>query len=148
MKKRDKVFYFLFLFIFSISYLVSDEVYKKNTCKNKSCTGCQTKNVENKAKKNSSSFLIDAPKSGYIDGFVATSCGICNFGYRKNRGCSLTIKIGKKIYPVIGTTISDHGDQHEKEGLCKTIRIAHATGKINKNIFYSDSFVVLDSPEK
>ena len=35
-----------------------------------------------------------------------------NFGYKKSKGCSLTIKIGETIYPVEGTKMHSHGDPH------------------------------------
>ena len=111
-----------------------------------SCGSCQ---VQNKApiQKKSSAFITAIPNSGNIEGFVITSCGMCNFGYKKNKGCSLTIKIGDTVYPVEGTSIHDHGDAHSKEGFCSAIRVAYVSGKVKKNKFYSDFFTLIESPE-
>ena len=87
------------------------------------------------------------PESGNIEGFVISSCGMCNFGYKKIRGCSLTIKIGDTVYPVEGTKIHDHGDPHSEEGFCSAIRIAYVSGKVIKNKFHSDSFTLIESPK-
>ena len=111
-----------------------------------SCGSCQ---VQNKAsiQKKSSSFITAIPNSGKIEGFVITSCGMCNFGYKKNKGCSLTIKIGDTVYPVEGTSIHDHGDAHSEEGFCSAIRVAYVSGKVKKNKFYSESFSLIESPK-
>ena len=97
--------------------------------------------------KKSSSFVTTIPKSGNIEGFVISSCGMCNFGYRKSKGCSLTIKIGDTVYPVEGTSIHNHGNPHSSEGFCSAIRVAHVSGKIEKNKFHSNSFTLIESPE-
>ena len=96
--------------------------------------------------KKSSALVTSIPKSGEIEGFVITSCGMCNFGYKKIRGCNLTVKIGDTVYPVEGSGMHDHGDPHSSEGFCNTIRIAHVTGKIKKGKFYSNSFTLIESP--
>ena len=111
-----------------------------------SCGSCQPQNKAPVSKK-SSSLVTTIPKSGNIEGFVVTSCGMCNFGYKKNKGCSLTIKIGDTVYPVEGTSIHDHGDAHSKEGFCSAIRVAYVSGKVTKNKFYSDFFTLIESPE-
>ena len=111
--------------------------------------GCGACKVENKVSvSNKSNSLVTAiPETGNIEGFVIASCGMCNFGYKKSRGCSLTIKIGDAIYPVEGTSINDHGDAHSEEGMCSAIRVAYASGKIKKNKFYSDFFTLIKSPK-
>ena len=111
-----------------------------------SCGSCQ---VQDKApiSKKSSAFITTVPESGNIEGFVISSCGMCNFGYKKIRGCSLTIKIGDTVYPVEGTKIHDHGDPHSEEGFCSAIRVAYVSGKVEKNKFYSNSFTLIESPE-
>ena len=111
-----------------------------------SCGSCQVQN-KTSVKKKSSSFMTTIPKSGKIEGFVITSCGMCNFGYKKNKGCSLTIKIGDTVYPVEGTSIHDHGDAHSEEGFCSAIRVAYVSGKVKKNKFYSESFSLIESPK-
>ena len=105
-----------------------------------SCGSCQVPN-ETIISKKSNSLVTVIPDSGNIEGFVVTSCGMCNFGYKENRGCSLTIKIGDTVYPVEGTKINDHGDPHSGEGFCSAIRVAYVSGKIKKSTFYSDSFI-------
>ena len=97
--------------------------------------------------KKTSALVTAIPESGNIEGFVISSCGMCNFGYKKIRGCNLAIKIEDKIYPVEGTKIHDHGDPHSKEGFCSAVRIAYVSGKIKKDKFYSDSFTLIESPE-
>ena len=110
------------------------------------CGSCQ---VQNKApvSKKSSTFITTVPESGNIEGFVISSCGMCNFGYKKIRGCSLTIKIGDTVYPVEGTKIHDHGNPHSEEGFCSAIRVAYVSGKVEKNKFYSNSFTLIESPK-
>ena len=111
-----------------------------------SCGSCQ---IQNKApiSKKSSAFITTVPESGNIEGFVISSCGMCNFGYKKIKGCSLTIKIGDTVYPVEGTKIHDHGNPHSEEGFCSAIRVAYASGKVEKNKFYSNSFTLIESPK-
>ena len=111
-----------------------------------SCGSCQPQNKAPVSKK-SSSLVTTIPKSGNIEGFVVTSCGMCNFGYKKNKGCSLTIKIGDTIYPVEGTSIRDHGNPHSEEGFCSAIRVAYVSGEIKKNKFYSNFFTLIESPK-
>ena len=111
-----------------------------------SCGSCQ---VQKKApiSKKSSAFVTIVPESGNIEGFVLSSCGTCNFGYKKIKRCNLTIKIGDIVYPVEGTKIHDHGDPHSNEGFCSAIRVAYVSGEIKKNKFYSNSFTLIESPK-
>ena len=97
--------------------------------------------------KKTSALVTTVPESGSIEGFVISSCGMCNFGYKKIKGCNLTIKIEDKVYPVEGSKIHDHGDPHSEEGFCSAVRIAYVSGKIKKNTFYSDSFTLIESPK-
>ena len=109
------------------------------------CGSCETKN-EAPATKKSSALVTAIPESGIIEGFVITSCGICNLGYKKDKGCSLTVKIGDTVYPVEGTSIHEHGDAHSTEGFCNALRIAHVSGEVKKNKFHSTSFTLIESP--
>ena len=109
------------------------------------CGFCQVQN-KTPIQKKPSSFITSIPNSGKLEGFVITSCGICNFGYKKNKGCSLTIKIGDTVYPVEGTSIHDHGDAHSEEGFCSAVRVAYVSGEIKKNKFYSEFFSIIESP--
>ena len=98
------------------------------------------------APKKSNVLVTAVPKSGDIEGLVIASCGMCNFGTR-DKGCSLSIKIGDTIYPVKGSSIHDHGDSHSKEGLCGAVRVAYTRGKIKKGKFHTRDLVLLESPE-
>ena len=97
--------------------------------------------------KKTSALVTSVPESGSIEGFVISSCGMCNFDYKKRRGCSLAIKIEDTVYSVKGTKINDHGDPHSEEGFCNAIRIAYVSGEIKKNVFHADSFTLIESPE-
>ena len=115
-------------------------------CGSESCGSYKADNDEPVGLK-SSTLVTTIPESGVIEGLAITSCGICNFGFRGVRGCSLTIKIGDKVYPVEGTNIHKHGDMHAKEGMCNAVRIAYVSGTMKKNKFYSDSFTLIESPQ-
>ena len=110
------------------------------------CGSCEPQSNSQVPEK-SSAFITSVPKSGDIEGFVVSSCGICNFEYKKKRGCSLTIKIGDKVYPVEGSAIHDHGDPHSSEGFCNAVRVAYVSGEVKKNKFYSKSFTLINSPK-
>ena len=110
------------------------------------CGGCQTQEPHPSTKK-TSALITSAPKSGEIEGFAIASCGMCNFNYRGSRGCSLTIKVGDKVYPVEGTSMHSHGDPHTPDGMCNAVRVAYVSGKIKNKRFYSDSFTLIESPE-
>ena len=86
--------------------------------------------------------VMSVPKDGVIDGLVVTSCGKCNFGTKDNR-CELSVKIGEQLFSVKGTGVHDHGDAHSSQGFCSAVRVARAKGKIKKNIFHADSFILI-----
>ena len=111
-----------------------------------SCGSCQVQ-AKPAVLKKSNSLVTTIPESGNIEGFAIASCGMCNFDYKEIRGCSLTIKIGDTVYPVEGTNIHKHGDPHSEEGMCSAIRVAYVSGKVNNNKFYSDSFILIESPK-
>jgi len=90
----------------------------------------------------SNALIMSVPKDGNVNGLVITSCGTCNLG-AKGKGCSLSVRIGEKIYSVDGTGIHDHGNAHGNEGFCSAVRVAWASGKIKKEIFYADSFILV-----
>ena len=110
------------------------------------CGSCQVQ-AEPAILKKSNSLVTTIPESRNIEGFAIASCGMCNFGYKESKGCSLTIKIGDAVYPVEGTNIHKHGDPHSEEGMCSAIRVAYASGKVKDNKFYSDSFTLIESPK-
>ena len=111
-----------------------------------SCGSCQVQ-AKPVVLKKSNSLVTTIPESGSIEGFAITSCGMCNFGYKESKGCSLTIKIGDAVYPVEGTSIHKHGDPHSQEGMCSAIRVAYVSGEVKNNKFYSDSFTLIESPK-
>ena len=110
------------------------------------CGSCQVQ-AKPVVSKKSNSLVTTIPESGNIEGFAIASCGMCNFGYKESKGCSLTIKIGDTIYPVEGTSIHKHGDPHSEEGMCSAIRVAYVSGKVKDNKFHSDSFTLIESPK-
>ena len=109
------------------------------------CGGDHTdsKSVGQGKKVRVNTLVTSLPDDGNIEGLVITSCGQCKFGYKKKRGCSLTIKIGETIYPVKGTSIHDHGNEHSSDGFCNAVRVAWATGQITKDVFHAESFVLV-----
>ncbi len=115
------------------------------------CGSCQTDhhtpNVTASNIEKSNALITSIPKSGKVEGFAIASCGMCNFDYRKIKGCNLTIKIEDKVYPVEGSGMHDHGDPHGSEGFCFAVRVAYVSGKIKKGKFYSDSFALIESPK-
>ena len=96
------------------------------------CGSCQVQAKPTVSKK-TNSLVTTIPESGNIEGFAIASCGMCNFSYKGNKGCSLTIKIGDTVYPVEGTSLHKHGDPHSKEGMCSAIRVAYVSGKVKKS---------------
>ena len=111
-----------------------------------SCGSCEVQ-AKPVVLKKTNSLVITIPESGNIEGFAIASCGMCNFGYKESKGCSLTIKIGDTVYPVEGTSLHKHGDPHSKEGMCSAIRVAYVSGKVNNNKFYSNYFTLIESPK-
>ena len=122
-----------------ISVVVSNFVFA-------SCGSCQVQ-AKPVVSKKSNLLVTTISESGKIEGFAIASCGMCNFGYKESKGCSLTIKIGDTVYPVEGTSIHKHGDPHSEEGMCSAIRVAYISGKIKDNKLYSDFFTLIESPK-
>ena len=124
-----KYFYYLFIiFILSIGTIHA---------------GCGSCNVsKNKAEKPNANFVTKIKDGGMVDGLVLASCGMCNFGMKDKKRCSLAIQINDIAYDVKGTGIDDHGDSHAEEGFCNAIRVANVKGEIKKNILKAESFVV------
>ena len=122
------LFYVLILF-----FLTFDSVY----------AGCGSCNVSNKKSSNPlGDFITNIGEKGEVSGLVLTSCGMCNFGMKNKRGCSLAIQINETAYDVKGTGIDDHGDSHAKDGFCNAIRIANVDGEIRDNFFIANSFTL------
>ena len=93
----------------------------------------------NKTKK---SFVEVIPSNGNIDGKMFASCGMCNFD-TDDRGCSLSVKIGKDILKVANVDIDAHIDSHAKDGFCNVVRIVKVKGKVKNKKLYANSFSVL-----
>ena len=105
--------------------------------------GCGACNVSNKKASNpSGDFITTIGEKGKVSGLVLASCGMCNFGMKNKRSCSLAIQINDKAYDVRGTYIDDHGDSHAKDGFCNAIRIAKVDGEIKDDLFISNSFTL------
>ena len=83
----------------------------------------------NKTKK---SFVEVIPPNGNIDGKMFATCGMCNFD-TDDRGCGLSVKIGKDIIKVANVDIDAHIDSHAKDGFCNVVRIVKVKGKV-KNL--------------
>jgi len=64
------------------------------------------------------------------------------------KGCNLAIRINGKAYFVDGTKIDDHGDAHDDDGFCNTIRQAKVQGAIVDNRFKVTYFKLLDTKKK
>ena len=77
---------------------------------------------------------------GSMSEMVQTSCVMCIFGIKNQKSCSLAIQVGEQSYPVVGTTISDHGDQHAIDGMCNAVRVAQVDGVVKDNVFVAESF--------
>ena len=123
--------YLYFFIIFSISMI------------NFTYAGCGSCDISKKKPVNpEGSFVTSIGEKGMIDGLVLASCGMCNFGMKDKKRCSLAIQINDIAYDVKGTGIDDHGDSHAKEGFCNAVRIANVKGDIKKNVFKAESFVV------
>tara|TARA_B100000427_G_scaffold133389_1_gene110993 strand:+ start:214 stop:600 length:387 start_codon:yes stop_codon:yes gene_type:complete len=105
--------------------------------------GCGSCNVSNKkAGAPEGDFITSIGEKGNIDGLVLASCGMCNFGMKNKKRCSLAIQINDRAYDVKGTGIDDHGDSHAKDGFCNAIRVAKVSGEIKKDVFTADIFVL------
>ena len=112
------------------------------------CPGDEVKkNKESTPNKTTINSLVTAvPEDGNIEGIVITSCGTCKLGVKEG-GCSLWVKIGETVYPVEGTSLHDHGNAHGSEGFCSAVRVAWAKGQVKKNVFHSESFLLVGSIE-
>ena len=126
------------IIILLISLFISSFIFAR-------CGGCSgDKVVEKKEQTRVNTLVMTLPDDGNINGLIITSCGKCNLG-TKDKGCSLSVKVGEEIYPVKGSGIHDHGDAHGNEGFCSGVRVAWAKGKVKKNVFHAESFVLVGS---
>ena len=77
---------------------------------------------------------------------MLAACGQCQFDMSSPNGCSLAIQIAGKKYWVDGSSISDHGNEHADDGLCKRVRKAKVQGSFKDHRFNTSSFILI--PEK
>ncbi len=78
---------------------------------------------------------------------VETACGECKFKL-EGKSCDLAIRYKGVAYFVDGTGINDHGDAHDKDGFCNSIRKAEVTGTIENGRFKSTSFKLMPKKAK
>jgi len=104
------------------------------------CGSCKVSNT--KAKEPALSFATSVAKDGSVKGMVLASCGMCNFGMKNQKNCSLAIQVGERAYTVKGSKIDDHGDSHAKDGFCNAVRIADVDGKVKDGVFLADAFTL------
>ena len=88
------------------------------------------------------SFVEVIPPNGNIDGKMFATCGMCNFD-TDDRGCGLSVKIGKDIIKVANVDIDANIDSHAKDGFCNVVRIVKVKGKVKNKKLYANSFSVL-----
>ncbi|MDF1671919.1 MAG: DUF6370 family protein [Vicingaceae bacterium] len=74
---------------------------------------------------------------------VLAACGQCQFSMNNSVGCDLAIQIAGKHYWVNGSKMSDHGDEHAEDGMCKTIRRAKVVGKLENDTITVSEFTLL-----
>ena len=103
--------------------------------------GCGSCNVSNeKADIPAGEFVTSISEDGTVKGLVLTSCGMCNFGMKNQKRCSLAIQISEQSYSVKGTRMEDQGDPHAKDGLCNAVRVASVNGTVKDGLFLAESF--------
>ena len=79
---------------------------------------------------------------------VLAACGTCNFNMSSPTGCALAIKVAGKYYWVDGSTLQDHGNEHNADGMCKVTRKAEVQGAFKGNRFTATSFALLPDKKK
>ena len=80
---------------------------------------------------------------------VLAACGQCQLDMNSKSGCELAIQYGGKKYWVEGSTLQDHGDEHDPEGgMCKKTRKAEIQGTFKDKEFHASSFVLIDKKKK
>ena len=110
---------------------------------NLSFAGCGSCSVTKKTATiipSSQDLVVAVGENGVVSGMVRTSCGMCNFGMKNQKSCSLAIQIGESSYDVEGTKMSEHGDSHAKDGMCNAVRVANVVGMIKDNVFVAEEF--------
>jgi len=85
---------------------------------------------------------VSSPDPAKKVNIVEASCGQCNFSL-KGKGCDLAVRINGKAYYVKGTGINDHGDAHDDDGFCNSIRKAEVQGDVEKGKYVVTYFKLL-----
>ena len=103
--------------------------------------GCGSCNVSSKkAAVPTGEFVTSISDDGTVKGLVLASCGMCNFGMKNQKHCSLAIHVNEQSYVVKGTGIEDHGGSHAKDGFCNAVRVASVAGTVKDGLFLAESF--------
>jgi hypothetical protein len=73
---------------------------------------------------------------------VEAACGECLFGM-KGDDCDLAIRVQGHRYFVDGVALDSLGDAHAATGMCRVIRQARVTGRVEHGRFHAVSFELL-----
>ena len=80
---------------------------------------------------------------------VLAGCGQCQLEMNSKTGCDLAIQYAGKKYWVDGSSLQDHGDEHDPEaGMCQTTRKAEVQGNFKEGKFIATSFTLIDNKKK
>ena len=80
---------------------------------------------------------------------VLAACGQCQLDMNSKNGCNLAIQYASKKYWVEGSSLEDHGDEHDPEGgMCQTTRKAEVKGNFKGDKFIASSFILIDKKKK
>jgi hypothetical protein len=80
---------------------------------------------------------------------VLAGCGQCQLEMNSKNGCDLGIQYAGKKYWVDGSSLQDHGDEHDPEGgMCQTTRKAEVKGTFEGDKFHAISFTLIDNKKK
>ena len=93
------------------------------------------------------SFSVNAQKKEKAYKVLA-ACGTCNFNMSSPTSCALAIQVAGKYYWVDGSTLQDHGNEHNADGMCKVTRKAEVQGTFKGNRFNATSFALLPDKKK
>lgn len=74
---------------------------------------------------------------------VLAACGQCQFDMKGSQGCDLAIQIAGKHYWVKGSNINEHGNEHDEDGMCMTVRKAKAVGRLEGDSIFVSQFNLL-----
>ena len=77
-----------------------------------------------------------------MDRVVEASCGECQFGM-PGKGCDLAVRIDGKAYYVDGAKLNDHGNAHDKDGMCNCVRQAKVSGETGEGRVVVTAFELL-----